>query len=285
MGELSVGPMCNIIIDDPNEQDDHVVQSRLSRLVAAQRRRNRHVTVTAYLATSAATLRVSGADVQASIEIPYFSELEWPTWCGVAGGDHNHIEHVFREATQGHLQLTMATLLRLSREGWPMLDTDRLSERGRLADLDVERLVARRLLLRNADEAKDPVAPYQPGARFIRPRVGDRSCARTSRPAAPSSALSCLKPSNPAADRRTGAPGLARRQGRGLHPSLRPQCGIGRSRVQAARGRAQLICPSAWAAMSRPTRSLQAASRRWVTGPTLPSPTGRLLNRVAGMMQ
>ena len=37
--------------------------------------------------------------------------------------------------------------------------------------------------------------------------------------------------------------------------------------------------------MSTPTCSLQAESRRFVTGPTLPSPTGRPLNFVAGMMQ
>jgi hypothetical protein len=151
LGEVSVGSKRSLIVDDLNEQDHPTVRSRLSRLVAAQRRRDARVIVTHYLRATPALVHALGADATASIEVPYFNELEVTDLLRLVGGTPAHVAPVLRATAEGHPQLTVAMLLQLSREGWPVLDDEQVLDRGP-TDLELERRVARRMLLRNTDE-------------------------------------------------------------------------------------------------------------------------------------
>ncbi|RWG87388.1 hypothetical protein [Mesorhizobium sp.] len=118
LGELVARPPTHVILDDLNEIDHPTVRDPLLRLMASLRRRDATAIITTYRPPAPATQHLLSPQESPVLEVPYFSDSEVSALVSSTGGQIKYADAVYRAASLGHPQLTIAILLRLSAAGW-----------------------------------------------------------------------------------------------------------------------------------------------------------------------
>ncbi|PPJ46742.1 hypothetical protein C0075_13970 [Rhizobium sp. KAs_5_22] len=147
IGELASRPAKNLILDDLNEANAPIVRDLLTRVIALARRRDVTIVFTSYVAPPASVLHRLGCDVSAVVEIPYFDETEVAELVELAGGDPKYAGPVFRVASRGHPQLTIAAVMYLSSVGWSRKAISEILTEQVFEEIDAERDAVRSRLL------------------------------------------------------------------------------------------------------------------------------------------
>lgn len=146
LGELAASPATNVILDDLNEADDPGVRDLLLRLLASLRRRDTTALITSYRPPAPATLhQLSPGTIP--LDIPYLSEDEVADLVERTGGEPRFADLVYRAASNGHPQLTMAALHDLSAAGWSRSSLARILGGQSPTGLVAERLTVRQRLV------------------------------------------------------------------------------------------------------------------------------------------
>lgn len=146
-GELAASAATSVILDDLNEIDDPAVRALLLRLIANLWRRDHTVIVTTYRAPAPGTLHVLSPDVTPVIEVPYLSEEEVAELVVLTGGKVEYAASIYRAASRGHPQLTMAALLHLSATDWSNTSLAAVVGGQLRTELDAERRAVRQRLV------------------------------------------------------------------------------------------------------------------------------------------
>lgn len=155
LGELVIAPATGVILDDLNEIDDPQVRNLLLRLMSGLRRRDETAIITAYRAPASATLHQLSSAAMSVVDIPYLSKDEVVELVTLTGGDAKYAGLVYRAASNGHPQLTMAALFNLSSTGWSRASLAAVLGGQSQSELGSERRAVRqRLIGTMSDEAQ-----------------------------------------------------------------------------------------------------------------------------------
>lgn len=148
IGEFAARPAKNLILDDFNEADAPAVRDLMARFIALARRRDVTIVLTAYVAPKASTFHRFGCAASSIVEVPYFEEIEVEELVELAGGDRKYAGSVFRVASHGHPQLTLAAVVYLLSMGWSRKALSEILTEQIFEEIDAERDAVRlRLLL------------------------------------------------------------------------------------------------------------------------------------------
>jgi hypothetical protein len=147
LGELAASPATSVILDDLNEIDDPAVRDLLLRLIVGLRRRDRTAIIASYRAPALATLHHLSPAVVPVVDIPYLSEEEVAELVALTGGETKYVGPVYRAASCGHPQLTMAALLHLSAMGWSRASLTAVLGGQLQTEMGAERRVVRQRLV------------------------------------------------------------------------------------------------------------------------------------------
>ena len=142
------------MLEDVNCLAAPSVQSSLSAVVGASRRRDMRVFVTSYARPPAKLLNALSADSGSVVSSPYFELEETCELVSVLGGDAEtwgRVAHVTCGA--GHPQLTYAFVAGMAARGWPRHEIAEIVARGLTnADLEDEHKAARSYLIQSLPE-------------------------------------------------------------------------------------------------------------------------------------
>lgn len=147
IGEFAAKPSRNIVLDDLNEADAPAVRDLITRLIALARRRDVTVVLTTYVPPKASTLHRFGCDASSIVEVPYFDGIEVEELVELSGGDRKYAGSVFRVASHGHPQLTLAAVMYLSSMGWSRKALSEILTERIFEEIDAERDAVRSRLL------------------------------------------------------------------------------------------------------------------------------------------
>ncbi|AZO33565.1 MAG: hypothetical protein EOQ44_20355 [Mesorhizobium sp.] len=147
LGELASRPPVHVILDDLNEIDHPAVRDAFLRLMTSLRRRDATAIVTTYRAPTPATQHLLSPQESPVVEVPYFSDGEVSALVSSIGGDLKYADPVYRAASLGHPQLTMAILLHLSAATWSRASVAALLGGGLQAEMGAERRAMRQRLV------------------------------------------------------------------------------------------------------------------------------------------
>jgi hypothetical protein len=137
-----------VVLDDLNEIEDPAVTKALVSFAAVAQRRDVLCLVTLYLRPSARVMATLGIEQAASIDTPYFTEIEVRDLINLAGGDgHKWATAVLRASAFGHPQMTQALISGLRARAWPIAERVRLTAFEGSSDVEAEKLATRRQLI------------------------------------------------------------------------------------------------------------------------------------------
>ena len=155
LGELSASAAQDIILDDLNQLDVAAIRGSFERILSSQRRRDRRVIVTAYRSPPIGTIMGGfGLDSECVLPVPYFVTEEIAALVEAAGGPSRYADHIRRVAGGGHPQLTMATILYLSRSGWSRTALASVLGGALPDEIGIERRAARQQLVESTDQTE-----------------------------------------------------------------------------------------------------------------------------------
>lgn len=147
IGEFAAQPARNIILDDLNEADAPAVRDLIARFIELARRRDVTMVITAYIAPKASTLHRFGCNASSIVKVTYFDLDEVEELVELAGGDKKYAGAIYRVASQGHPQLTVAAVTYLSSTGWSRRALSEILTEQIFDEIDAERDAVRSRLL------------------------------------------------------------------------------------------------------------------------------------------
>ena len=136
-----------MLLDDLNEIDDPGVCDALTRLLSIVRRTNTVCVITAYNQPSGRSLAQAGLGSGVCLEVPDLSIDEVREMAVAGSGDPKWARTLYQAGAFGHPQLVNALISGLRARGWPEDELKRLRLFERSADVEAERVAARRQLV------------------------------------------------------------------------------------------------------------------------------------------
>jgi tetratricopeptide (TPR) repeat protein len=136
-----------VLLDDLNEIDDPSVCDALARLLAIVRRTDTVCVITAYNEPSGRSLAQAGLSSGVCLEVPDLSIDEVREMAVAGSGDPKWAQTLYQAGAFGHPQLVNALISGLRARDWPEDELKRLRLFERSADVEAERVAARRQLV------------------------------------------------------------------------------------------------------------------------------------------